>query len=105
MSAWLQIVHSPCPLPTPRACLTEVIFGLQIPYRVSADSGGNVKLLSSNAKKDFSPEEISALVLRKLVDDAANFLNDKVGCCSPSQLCWSVCLLPFQRARVALPCQ
>eukprot|EP00891_Asterochloris_glomerata_P005327 jgi/Astpho2/5327/Aster-05880 len=50
----------------------------QIPYRVSADSGGNVKLLSSNAKKDFSPEEISALVLRKLVDDAANFLNDKV---------------------------
>ena len=54
---------------------------LQIPYRVSADSGGNVKLLSSNAKKDFSPEEISALVLRKLVDDAANFLNDKVCCC------------------------
>ena len=60
----------------------RVTCGLQIPYRVSADSGGNVKLLSSNAKKDFSPEEISALVLRKLVDDAANFLNDKVGGCT-----------------------
>ena len=69
-------------LPTLSACLTKVVSGLQIPYRVSADSGGNVKLLSSNAKKDFSPEEISALVLRKLVDDAANFLNDKVGCCT-----------------------
>ena len=69
-------------LPPLGACLMKVVSGLQIPYRVSADSGGNVKLLSSNAKKDFSPEEISALVLRKLVDDAANFLNDKVGCCA-----------------------
>ena len=53
----------------------------QIPYRL-ADSSGAVKIKSSNAGKDFSPEEISAQVLRKLVDDAAKFLNDKVYTCS-----------------------
>ena len=62
----------------------------QVPYRL-ADSAGAVKIKSSNAGKDFSPEEISAQVLRKLVDDAAKFLNDKVSswqCCyvSPLQL-------------------
>ena len=50
----------------------------QVPYRLS-DAAGAVKIKSSNAGKDFSPEEISAQVLRKLVDDAAKFLNDKVG--------------------------
>ncbi|DBA90071.1 TPA: heat shock [Trebouxia sp. C0005] len=49
----------------------------QVPYRLT-DSAGAVKIKSSNAGKDFSPEEISAQVLRKLVDDAAKFLNDKV---------------------------
>lgn len=49
----------------------------QVPYRL-ADSAGAVKIKSTNAGKDFSPEEISAQVLRKLVDDAAKFLNDKV---------------------------
>lgn len=52
----------------------------QVPYRL-AESSGAVKIKSSNAGKDFSPEEISAQVLRKLVDDAAKFLNDKVRSC------------------------
>ena len=42
------------------------------------DSNGNVKIVSSNAGKEFAAEEISAQVLRKLVDDASKFLNDKV---------------------------
>jgi chaperone protein DnaK len=50
----------------------------QVPYRVKEDSSGNVKILCPNAGKDFAAEEISAQVLRKLVDDAAKFLNDKV---------------------------
>jgi chaperone protein DnaK len=50
----------------------------QVPYRVKEDSSGNVKIASSNAGKDFAAEEISAQVLRKLTDDAAKFLNDKV---------------------------
>jgi molecular chaperone DnaK len=46
----------------------------QVPYRVKEDPSGNVKLTSKNAKKDFAPEEISAQVLRKLVDDAGMLL-------------------------------
>ena len=38
----------------------------QVPYRVVADASGNVKIVSSNANKEFAPEEISAVVLRKL---------------------------------------
>ena len=48
------------------------------PLQVKEDSAGNVKILCPNAGKDFAAEEISAQVLRKLVDDAAKFLNDKV---------------------------
>jgi chaperone protein DnaK len=50
----------------------------QVPYRVITDSTGNVKIASAHAGKEFAPEEISALVLRKLSDDAAKFLGDKV---------------------------
>ncbi|KAI8469744.1 MAG: heat shock protein 70B [Monoraphidium minutum] len=50
----------------------------QVPYEVKEDSAGNVKIHSSNAGKDFAPEEISAQVLRKLSGDAAKFLNDSV---------------------------
>jgi hypothetical protein len=46
--------------------------------QVKEDSAGNVKIASSNAGKDFAAEEISAQVLRKLTEDAAKFLNDKV---------------------------
>ena len=50
----------------------------QVPYRVVEDGSGNVKIASSNAKREFAPEEISAQVLRKLTEDAAKFLNDSV---------------------------
>lgn len=46
--------------------------------QVKEDSAGNVKIACPNAGKDFAAEEISAQVLRKLTDDAAKFLNDKV---------------------------
>lgn len=49
-----------------------------MPYRVISDSNTNVKIASSNAGKEFAPEEISAIVLRKLSEDAAKFLNDSV---------------------------
>eukprot|EP00195_Chlamydomonas_chlamydogama_P004650 CAMPEP_0202920352 /NCGR_PEP_ID=MMETSP1392-20130828/76811_1 /ASSEMBLY_ACC=CAM_ASM_000868 /TAXON_ID=225041 /ORGANISM="Chlamydomonas chlamydogama, Strain SAG 11-48b" /LENGTH=678 /DNA_ID=CAMNT_0049613843 /DNA_START=151 /DNA_END=2187 /DNA_ORIENTATION=- len=50
----------------------------QVPYQVSEDGNSNVKIKCPNAGKEFAPEEISAQVLRKLTDDAAKFLNDKV---------------------------
>ncbi|KAL8059862.1 hypothetical protein ABFX02_03G114600 [Erythranthe guttata] len=50
----------------------------QVSYKVVMDENGNVKLHSPATAKSFAPEEISAQVLRKLVDDASKFLNDKV---------------------------
>ena len=46
--------------------------------QVVQDGTGNVKIKCPNVGKDFAAEEISAQVLRKLVGDAAKFLNDKV---------------------------
>ncbi|KAG6535475.1 hypothetical protein ZIOFF_000475 [Zingiber officinale] len=50
----------------------------QVSYRVLRDENGNVKLDCPAIGKQFAAEEISAQVLRKLVDDASKFLNDKV---------------------------
>ncbi|KAH9626274.1 hypothetical protein KSS87_018880 [Heliosperma pusillum] len=50
----------------------------QVSYRVVRDDNGNVKLDCPAIGKQFAAEEISAQVLRKLVDDASKFLNEKV---------------------------
>ncbi|KAL2609489.1 hypothetical protein R1flu_028062 [Riccia fluitans] len=50
----------------------------QVSYTVMKDENGNVKLNCPAIGKTFAAEEISAQVLRKLVDDASKFLNDKV---------------------------
>ncbi|KAI3445575.1 hypothetical protein Pfo_002240 [Paulownia fortunei] len=50
----------------------------QVSYHVVRDENGNVKLDCPAIGKQFAAEEISAQVLRKLVDDASKFLNDKV---------------------------
>ncbi|XP_042504675.1 stromal 70 kDa heat shock-related protein, chloroplastic [Macadamia integrifolia] len=50
----------------------------QVSYKVVRDENGNVKLECPAIGKQFAAEEISAQVLRKLVDDASKFLNDKV---------------------------
>ena len=72
----------------------------QMPYRIVSDASGNVKIDSKHAGKQFAPEEISALVLRKLVDDASKFLNDKV-CAHPSLMtCW--CLQYSEVSSIAL---
>nr|TKR99454.1 hypothetical protein D5086_0000193400 [Populus alba] len=49
----------------------------QVSYKVVRDENGNVKLECPAIGKQFAAEEISAQVLRKLVDDASKFLNDK----------------------------
>ncbi|KAL9448490.1 hypothetical protein AB3S75_015889 [Citrus x aurantiifolia] len=50
----------------------------QVSYTVVRDENGNVKLECPAIGKQFAAEEISAQVLRKLVDDASKFLNDSV---------------------------
>ena len=50
----------------------------ELPYQVVEDSTGNIKIKCSNLNKDFSPEEISAQVLKKLVNDASTYLGQPV---------------------------
>ena len=51
----------------------------EVAYKVLRDSTtGNVKIDCPALKKQFAPEEISAQILRKLVDDASQYLGEKV---------------------------
>ena len=50
----------------------------QLPYKIIADQNGNIKIKCSSLKKDFSPEEISAQILRKLIKDAQDYLGQDV---------------------------
>ncbi|KAF5804264.1 putative Heat shock protein 70 family [Helianthus annuus] len=50
----------------------------QVSYTVVRDDNGNVKIDCPAIGNQFAAEEISAQVLRKLVDDASKFLNVKV---------------------------
>jgi molecular chaperone DnaK len=50
----------------------------QLPYKVTKDPKGNIKIKCSSLNKEFSPEEISAQVLRKLVNDASTYLGQEV---------------------------
>jgi molecular chaperone DnaK (HSP70) len=55
-----------------------IIILIQVSYKVVRDENGNVKLERPALGKQFAAEEISAQVLRKLVEDASKFLNDEV---------------------------
>ena len=50
----------------------------QLPYKVTKDPNGNIKIKCSSLNKEFSPEEISAQILRKLVNDASTYLGQEV---------------------------
>ncbi|OKH20074.1 molecular chaperone DnaK [Hydrococcus rivularis NIES-593] len=50
----------------------------EVSYKVLRDSTGNVKLDCPALGKQFAPEEISAQVLRKLVEDASKYLGEPV---------------------------
>lgn len=50
----------------------------KLPYKVGTDSTGNIKIKCSSLNKEFSPEEISAQVLRKLINDAKTYLGQDV---------------------------
>lgn len=50
----------------------------KLPYKVGTDQNGNIKIKCSSLNKEFSPEEISAQVLRKLINDATTYLGQEV---------------------------
>jgi molecular chaperone DnaK len=50
----------------------------KLPYKVDKDQNDNIKIKCPALNKDFSPEEISAQVLRKLINDATMYLGQEV---------------------------
>ena len=50
----------------------------QLPYTITSDSNDNIKIKCPALGKEFSPEEVSAQVLRKLINDASDYLKQDV---------------------------
>ena len=50
----------------------------KLPYKVTKDQNDNIKIKCPALNKEFSPEEISAQVLRKLINDATTYLGQEV---------------------------
>ncbi|WP_427161084.1 molecular chaperone DnaK [Aliinostoc sp. HNIBRCY26] len=50
----------------------------RVPYTIRKDDVGNIKIACPRLSKDFAPEEVSAMVLKKLADDASAYLGAPV---------------------------
>lgn len=50
----------------------------RVPYTIRKDEVGNIKIACPRQNRDFAPEEISAMVLKKLADDASTYLGEPV---------------------------
>ncbi|MGD8398495.1 MAG: molecular chaperone DnaK [Anaerolineae bacterium] len=49
-----------------------------LPYQIVEGSGGDARVHVPQTDREYSPQEISAMILRKLADDAAAYLGEKV---------------------------
>jgi molecular chaperone DnaK len=50
----------------------------RVPYTIRKDDSGNIKIRCPKLKKEFVPEEISAMILRKLAEEAERYLGEPV---------------------------
>ncbi|BAU63148.1 DnaK protein [Stanieria sp. NIES-3757] len=50
----------------------------RVPYTIRRDELGNIKIRCPRLKKEFAPEEISAMILRKLADEASRYLGEEI---------------------------
>ena len=50
----------------------------RVAYTIRRDESGNVKIRCPRLKQEFAPEEISAMVLQKLADEASRYLGQPV---------------------------
>ncbi|MDJ0901389.1 MAG: molecular chaperone DnaK [Xenococcus sp. MO_188.B8] len=50
----------------------------KVPYTIRRDEIGNIKIRCPRLKKEFAPEEVSAMILRKLTEEAERYLGEKV---------------------------
>lgn len=50
----------------------------RVPYTISQNQEGRIEIKCPRLKRDFVPEEISSMVLRKLADEASRYLGEAV---------------------------
>jgi molecular chaperone DnaK len=50
----------------------------RVPYTVRRNDQGNVRIACPRLERDFAPEELAAMVLRKLADEASRYLGQPV---------------------------
>src|SRR5436309_10556652 len=50
----------------------------RVPYKADEDKNGGVRVTLSNAGRELSPEEISAMILQKLKADAEKYLGERI---------------------------
>jgi molecular chaperone DnaK len=50
----------------------------RVPYTIRKDEMGNIRIACPRLDKEFAPEEISAMILKKLADDASRYLGEPV---------------------------
>jgi molecular chaperone DnaK len=50
----------------------------QVPYTIRKDDNGNIKIRCPRLNKEYSAEEVSAMILRKLADEASRYLGEEV---------------------------
>ncbi|MBW4513963.1 MAG: molecular chaperone DnaK [Timaviella obliquedivisa GSE-PSE-MK23-08B] len=50
----------------------------RVPYTIRMDEYGNIKVKCPRMRKEYAPEEISAMVLRKLAEEAERYLGEPI---------------------------
>ena len=50
----------------------------RVPYTIKRDELGNIKIRCPKLKKEFAPEEVSAMILRKLAEEAERYLGETI---------------------------
>jgi molecular chaperone DnaK len=50
----------------------------QVPYTIRKDDNGNIKIRCPRLNKEYTAEEVSAMILRKLADEASRYLGEEV---------------------------
>ncbi len=50
----------------------------QVPFTIRKDEDGNVKIKCPKQNREYAPEEVSAMILQKLADEASRYLGEPV---------------------------
>jgi molecular chaperone DnaK len=50
----------------------------RVPYTIKRDELGGIKIRCPRLKKEFAPEEVSAMILRKLAEEAERYLGEEI---------------------------